>query len=153
MSFLSDGTLGACSPSLIAVFHSRHAGLIVECFIWHHESMNQRGLSGAVQTALLLPLAIGLLLATLQWGMVAWANATAVAAVDRTLHAAAARGGDLVRAREAGSEVAKGALSDVSVKVWRSGAVIEASVTGTANFVMLPVTVTHRGERPVEESR
>ncbi len=106
-----------------------------------------------MQTALLLPLAIGLLLATLQWGMVAWANATAVAAVDQTLHAAAARGGDLVRAREAGSEVAKGALSDVSVKVWRSGAVIEASVTGTANFVMLPVTVTHRGERPVEESR
>lgn len=115
--------------------------------------MDQRGLSGSVQTALLLPLALGSLLGTLQWGMVAWADATAVAAVDQTLHTAAARGGDLSRAREAGLEATRGALSDASVKVWRSGSVVEAMVTGTANFVLVPVTVTHRGERPVEESQ
>lgn len=115
--------------------------------------MKQRGLSGAVQTALLLPLTLGVFLGTLQWGMVAWADATAVAAVDHTLLTAAARGGDLAQAREAGLEATRGALTDVSVEVRRSGAVVEAMVTGTANVVLVPVTVTHRGERPVEESR
>ena len=43
---------------------------------------DQRGLSGSVQVTLLLPLAMLVLLATLQWSLLLWAESTAMAAAQ-----------------------------------------------------------------------
>ena len=41
---------------------------------------DQRGMSGSVQVTLLLPLAMLVLLAALQWSLLVWAESTALAA-------------------------------------------------------------------------
>lgn len=116
--------------------------------------MRERGLSNSVQMALLLPLALSLLLGTLQWAMVAWADATAVGAVEETLHAAAGRGGDLDQARAAGHAAAdNGALHEVTVMVTDSGDRVVATVTGRANVILWPITVAQSGERAPERVR
>ena len=49
----------------------------------------QRGLSGSVQVTLLLPLAILVLLAALQWALLLWAESTAMAVAQDSARAAA----------------------------------------------------------------
>ena len=51
---------------------------------------DERGLSTSVQAALLFPFALGLFLALLQWGLVAWAESSALAAAQQTAVAAQA---------------------------------------------------------------
>ena len=45
--------------------------------------MDQRGMSGSVQTVIVLPVALGLFLLLLQWSLVGWADATALAAAQQ----------------------------------------------------------------------
>jgi len=53
---------------------------------------DQRGLSGSVQVTLLLPLAMLVLLAALQWSLLLWAESTAMAAAQDSARAAAVLG-------------------------------------------------------------
>ena len=56
---------------------------------------DQRGLSGSVQVTLLLPLAMLVLLAALQWSLLLWAESTAMAAAQDSARAAAVLGGSV----------------------------------------------------------
>ena len=47
-----------------------------------------RGLSGSVQLAVLLPFALGIFLLLLQWSLVTWAEATALAAAQEAARTA-----------------------------------------------------------------
>ena len=62
----------------------------------------QRGMSGSVQVTLLLPLAMLVLLAALQWSLLLWAESTAMAAAQDSARAAAVLGGSVEDGREAG---------------------------------------------------
>lgn len=91
----------------------------------------QRGLSGSVQVTLLLPLAIGIFLAALQWGMVHWAQATALAAAQQASSTAAR--GSVEQGRQEGMAVtANGALHDVDLAIRQGATSVSAEVTGNA---------------------
>ena len=59
-------------------------------------------MSGSVQVTLLLPLAMLVLLAALQWSLLLWAESTAMAAAQDSARAAAVLGGSAEDGREAG---------------------------------------------------
>lgn len=96
-----------------------------------------RGLSGGVQLTLLFPLAFTMLMLTLQWGLSAWADATALAAAQDGARVAAALGGNvdggLTTARQA---AANGALTDVNVEVERGMRHTTVTVMGRALAVI-----------------
>lgn len=93
---------------------------------------DQRGLSNGIQVTLLFPLAFGILLLTLQWAMVAWGDATALAAAQDGARVTAAINGS----PGAGESVALGAASNgslggISVSVVRGAARTSVTVRGT----------------------
>lgn len=100
----------------------------------HHENMHdQRGLSSGVQLTLLFPLAFGVLLLTLQWAMVSWAESSALAAAQDGARVTAALSGSVT----AGESVALGAasngsLEDIRVTVTRGASSTTVTVTGSA---------------------
>lgn len=108
-------------------------------------------MSQSVQAVLLLPLAVGLLLGALQWGLVAWAHATAAAAVDEGLRETALHGGTEQAGRQAALKVTNnGALSEVTTGVQLAGDQAHVVVKGQAVSLLWPVMVERSGSRPVE---
>ncbi|MFT3886721.1 MAG: hypothetical protein QM713_00950 [Arachnia sp.] len=104
---------------------------------------SERGLSGSVQLALLLPLALGVFFLLLQWSFTSWAEATALAAAQESAAVAAALDGSEAAGRKAGAEAADtGALSRVTVTVDRGPRHTTATVTGRPVFVLWPSTVS-----------
>lgn len=117
---------------------------------------DQRGLSGSVQVTLLLPLAMLVLLAALQWSLLLWAESTAMAAAQDSARAAAVLGGSAEDGREAGRRaIFNTAISDVTVKVDRASTLTIAVVEGAAIRVLPLVNVTVRQEAriPTERTR
>ena len=115
---------------------------------------DQRGLSGSVQVTLLLPLAMLVLLAALQWALLLWAESTAMAAAQDSARAAAVLGGSVEDGREAGKRaIFNTAISDVTVSVDRASTFTIAVVEGTAIRVLPMVSVTVRQEARIPTER
>ena len=117
---------------------------------------DQRGMSGSVQVTLLLPLAMLVLLAALQWSLLLWAESTAMAAAQDSARAAAVLGGSAEDGREAGRRALfNSALGDATVKVDRAATFTTAVVEGTAIRVlpMVDVTVHQAARVPTERIR
>lgn len=115
---------------------------------------DQRGMSGSVQVTLLLPLAILVLLAALQWALLLWAESTAMAAAQDSARAAAVLGGSVADGREAGKRaIFNTAISDVTVTVDRAPTFTIAVVEGTAIRVLPMVNVTVRQEARIPTER
>ena len=115
---------------------------------------DQRGLSGSVQVTLLLPLAMLVLLAALQWSLLLWAESTAMAAAQDSARAAAVLGGSIEDGREAGKRaIFNTAISDVTVTVDRAPMFTIAVVEGTAIRVLPMVNVTVRQEASIPTER
>lgn len=96
-----------------------------------------RGLSGGVQVTLLFPLAFTMLMLTLQWGLSAWADATALAAAQDGARVAAAIGGSAVGGVSTAKEAAtNGALTDLTVDVERGAMNTTVTVKGRALAVI-----------------
>lgn len=104
---------------------------------------NERGMSGSVQVSLLLPVALGIFLLLLQWSLVAWADATALAAAQQGAASAAALGGDRLEGQaEAAAVAGNGALSGVTVRVERGSRQTRATVSGRAVSLIWPREVS-----------
>ncbi|MCC2592871.1 hypothetical protein LKO27_05520 [Tessaracoccus sp. OS52] len=98
---------------------------------------DERGLGGGIQVTLLLPLAISVLLLTLQWALVSWAEATALAAAQDGARVAAAHRSSGGEGRHAaGRAAADGGLQAPSVTVDRGPRLTVVTVTGTAHSVV-----------------
>lgn len=116
-------------------------------------SASERGLSTGVQVALLFPLAFGVLLLALQWAMLSWAEATALAAAqDGARVAAGFNGSPGHGSTTAASAADNGSLSDVQVAVERGPARTTVTVTGSAVSVLpgLVPQVSKSAELPTE---
>ena len=114
----------------------------------------QRGLSGSVQVTLLLPLAMLVLLAALQWALLLWAESTAMAAAQDSARAAAVLGGSVADGREAGKRaIFNTSINDVTVNVDRAPTFTIAVVEGTAIRVLPMVNVTVRQEARIPTER
>ena len=114
----------------------------------------QRGLSGSVQVTLLLPLAMLVLLAALQWALLLWAESTAMAAAQDSARAAAVLGGSVADGREAGKRaIFNTSINDVTVNVDRAPTFTIAVVEGTAIRVLPMVNVTVRQEAKIPTER
>ncbi|HMQ65964.1 MAG TPA: pilus assembly protein [Arachnia sp.] len=110
-----------------------------------------RGLSGSVQLAVLLPFAIGIFLLLLQWSLVTWAEATALAAAQESARAAAAYDGSEAVGAASGAGVAgNGSLTGVKVIVDRGPRQTTATVTGTAVVVLWPRAVSQTASAATE---
>lgn len=111
----------------------------------------ERGLSGGVQMALVFPVALSIVLTTLQWAMLAWAEATALAAAQDGARAAAALGGADAHA-VAGAAAGNASLNGVSVEVRRDNRQAVVSVHGHANAVLpgLRLRVSRTAHAPLE---
>lgn len=98
---------------------------------------DERGLSGGVQVTLLFPLALGVLLLALQWALVSWADASALAAAqDGARVAATHRGADADGIATAVEASGNGSLSEVQVGISRGSGEVVVTVTGrAASFV------------------
>lgn len=91
----------------------------------------------------ILPFAVGLLLLLIQWSLVSWADATALAAAQQAAAAAVPLGATPAEGRAAGAAVAaNGALSDTEVTVAREGGRVRATVSGRAVVVLWPREVS-----------
>ncbi|AQP47026.1 hypothetical protein BW730_05355 [Tessaracoccus aquimaris] len=66
----------------------------------------QRGMSGSVQAVILLPAALGIFLLLVQWSMLAWADAVALAAAEHGAAVTAVHGGTESDGRLAAQEAA-----------------------------------------------
>lgn len=114
----------------------------------------QRGMSGSVQVTLLLPLAMLVLLAALQWSLLLWAESTAMAAAQDSARAAAVLGGSVEDGREAGKRaIFNSSLSGFTVRVDRAPTFTTAVVEGTAIRVLPMVDVTVHQEARVPTER
>ena len=110
-----------------------------------------RGLSGSVQLAVLLPFALGIFLLLLQWSLVTWAEATALAAAQEAARTAAVHDGSEADGRASGAEAAgNGALTRVRVVVDRGPRQTTATVTGTAVVVLWPRAVSQTASAATE---
>lgn len=90
-------------------------------------------MSGSVQVVVLLPLLLGIFLLLSQWALVAWAEATALAAAQQGASNASRWGSDGRAGQAAAREVAaNGSLADVRVQVTRGSAHTTVTVEGTA---------------------
>ncbi len=114
---------------------------------------DQRGVSNGPQFILLFPLALGILLLALQWGMVSWANASALAAAqDGARVAAAVDGSASVGESVALAAADNGSLTSISVEVSRGAARTRVTVSASAPSVIpgfIP-SVTRSAEAPTE---
>lgn len=114
---------------------------------------NQRGLSGSVQTTVLLTFVILLFLSGLQWALVSWATTVAHAAAQDGARAAAALHGTedagVAIAREAADSPA---LSDVQVDIWIDFVETTAVVEGRALVLVpfIPARVRAEASAPTE---
>lgn len=100
---------------------------------------DERGLSNSVQAALLFPVGLGIFLALLQWGLVAWAESSAMSAAQQGAAVAARYGSTVGEGRASALTAAdNGSLSAVSVEVHRGARQTTATVQGRAVTVLWP---------------
>lgn len=112
---------------------------------------HQRGMSESVQLALLLPLIFGVFLLLLQWGLISWAQATALGAAQESAAVAALRGAGEADGREAaGRAVENGSLTGVRVSVEKGSRLTHCVVTGRAVAVLFPYEVEARATAATE---
>ena len=114
---------------------------------------NERGMSSSLQLSLLFPMIIGIFLLTLQWTMLAWAEATAEAAAQDGARAAALLGGTSAAGRSAALAAATNdSLAGIKARVDRGPITTTATVTGQALTVvpMFPTTITATATVPTE---
>ncbi len=94
---------------------------------------DQRGLSNGLQLALLFPVAFGVLLLTLQWAMVAWADASALAAAQDGARVTAVLNGSVAAGESVALEAAdNGSLENIGVLVSRGATRTTVTVSGTS---------------------
>ena len=102
---------------------------------------DQRGLSNGVQLTLLFPLAFGVLLLTLQWAMVAWADASALSAAQDGARVAAVLNGSTTAGESAARDAASnGSLEHVHVQVSRDATRTTVTVQGTPPSLIPGIT-------------
>ncbi|RMB60114.1 pilus assembly protein [Tessaracoccus antarcticus] len=114
---------------------------------------DQRGLSNGVQVTLLFPLAFGVLLLTLQWAMVSWAGATALAAAQDGARSAAAINGSAPAGQSTALAAAdNGSLLGLDVTVTRTADRTTVTVSGLAPSVLPGFTsrVSKNAQVPTE---
>ncbi|GAA4901964.1 hypothetical protein GCM10025789_20750 [Tessaracoccus lubricantis] len=112
---------------------------------------DERGLSNSIQTTLLFPLGLALFLGLLQWALVSWAQATAIAAAQQGASVAAVHGATAGEGRHAALEAAaNGSMTGVAVAVERGAAHTTATVTGRAVVVVWPREVSGSVMVPTE---
>ena len=100
-------------------------------------------MSGSVQAAILLPVALGIFLLLVQWSMLAWADAVALAAAEHGAAVTAVQGGTESDGRRAAQDAAGGgALADVRVAVSRGPGSSTVTVSGASNAVLWPGRVS-----------
>lgn len=110
-------------------------------------------MSSSVQTTLLFPLVFAMFLATLQWAMIAWADATALAAAQDGARIAAAMHSNAAAGQaEAASAADNGSLTAVAATINRGPNNTTATVTGTALSVIpgYTPTITKTAQAPTE---
>lgn len=100
-------------------------------------------MSGSVQVAVLLPVAIGVFLLLLQWSLVAWADATALAAAQQGAAVTSRLDGDRSAGiSEAAAAADNGSLNEVTVSVHRGAGRTTATVSGRAISLLWPREVS-----------
>lgn len=117
---------------------------------------DERGLSNSAQLTLLFPLAFVVFLAVLQWAMVSWAHASALAAAQDGAAVAAAFDGSQAAGHEAASLAAgNGSMASFDIEVARGARHTVVTVRGTAHTLLpdllgaVEETVTRPTERLV----
>ena len=112
---------------------------------------DERGMSGSVQVTLLLPVALGIFLLLLQWSLVSWADATALAAAQQGAAVTARLDATAGQGRAEARAVAdNGSLSAVSVSVDQGRARTSVTVTGRAMSVLWGRSVSRTVVVPTE---
>ena len=114
---------------------------------------DERGLSNSVQLTVLFPLAFIVFLAVVQWALVSWASASALAAAQDGAAIAAAFDGSEAAAHEAAALAAgNGTMASFSVHVERGPQHTVVTVQGTAHTLLpdLLGTVEKSVTRPTE---
>ncbi len=114
---------------------------------------DQRGLSNGVQVTLLFPVAFGMLLLTLQWALVAWADASALAAAQDGARVSAVMKGSEAAGESVAREAAtNGSLDNIEVLVSRGAVLTTVTVRGTSQALLPGITpaVSKTAEVPTE---
>lgn len=112
---------------------------------------DERGLSNSVQFTVLAPLTFGILLLVLQWGLVHWAESTALAAAQEGAAVAAAHDGSRSAGSSAARQVAEnGSLHSVSVAVDRGTTQTSVTVSGRVSAVLWSRPVSQTAIAPTE---
>lgn len=94
---------------------------------------DQRGLSNGVQLTLLFPVAFAVLLLTLQWALVAWADASALAAAQDGARVSAVINGSSAAGESVAREAASnGSLENIEVLVSKGTILTTVTVRGTS---------------------
>ncbi|HMR47903.1 MAG TPA: hypothetical protein PKE40_00915 [Arachnia sp.] len=98
---------------------------------------DERGLSNSVQLTVLFPLAFVVFLAVVQWALVSWASASALAAAQDGAAVAAAWDGSEASGHEAAVLAAdNGSMASFSVDVRRETQRTVVTVRGTAHTLL-----------------
>lgn len=110
-------------------------------------------MSNTIQMTLIFPLAFTVLLATLQWAMIAWADATALAAAQDAARISAAHNSTITAGTTAAHAAAdNGSLTNIHTTINQGGTTTTATVTGTALSVIPGYhhTVTKTAHAPTQ---
>ena len=94
-------------------------------------------MSNTIQWALLFPLVFGVLMLTLQWAMISWADATALAAAQDGARITAARNSTIAAGVQAATTAANnGSFTGIQVNTTRGATTTIVEVSGTAVSVI-----------------
>ena len=94
-------------------------------------------MSNTIQLTLLFPLIFAVLLLTLQWAMISWADATALAAAQDAARITAAHNSTTTAGNTAAVNAAdNGSLTDIHITINRGATATTASITATALTVI-----------------
>ena len=107
------------------------------------QQRDERGMSNSVQAAVLFPLFFALFLGLLQWALITWAEASALAGAQHGAAVAARHAATAGEGHSAALGAAdNGSLVAVEVRVERGARETTATVSGRALVVLWPKEVT-----------
>ncbi|WP_158600716.1 TadE/TadG family type IV pilus assembly protein [Tessaracoccus antarcticus] len=110
-------------------------------------------MSNTIQMTLLFPLVFAVLLSTLQWAMVSWADATALAAAQDAARITAAHNSTTAAGNTAATSAAgNGSITGIQISIQRGATATTATVTGTALTVIpgFHHTITKTAQAPTQ---
>ena len=110
-------------------------------------------MSNTIQMTLLFPLVFAVLLATLQWAMISWAEATALAAAQDAARISAAHDSTTQAGNSAAAKAAdNGSLTDIRTTINRDPTATTATITATAITVIPGYrhTITKTAQAPTQ---